>query len=206
MDSRDKILKAAYELFGKRGYEAANTREIAEAAGINKATLYYHFPGKDVLFNCLLDRYYQDLNTRLQKAIGEESNWREKIRLMIDTYFDFLIQNREFSLLVQRESTAGNFNDRIADHLLPMFSTGTKLFTERFPVAASGDLAAAQLLISFYGIVVAYVNHARLLEKLLGADPLDAGHLEERKKHLYRITEIFETILSEQEKEKGDSK
>ncbi len=205
MGSRDRILEAAYELFGKRGYEAANTREIAEAAGINKATLYYHFPGKDVLFNCLLDQYYQDLNTRLQKAMGEHSDWREKIRLMIDTYFDFLIQNREFSLLVQRESTAGNFNDRITDHLLPMFSAGTKLFAEQFPEAASDDLAAEQLLISFYGIVVAYVNHARLIEKLLGADPLDAELLEKRKKHLYRITEIFETILSEQEKGEGES-
>jgi len=46
---RERILKAADELFYRHGIRAVGVEAIAEAAGTNKMTLYRHFPSKDVL-------------------------------------------------------------------------------------------------------------------------------------------------------------
>jgi AcrR family transcriptional regulator len=46
---RERILKAADELFYREGIRAVGVEAIAEAAGTNKMTLYRHFPSKDAL-------------------------------------------------------------------------------------------------------------------------------------------------------------
>ncbi|ARJ43986.1 hypothetical protein B1H58_19320 [Pantoea alhagi] len=45
-----KVSDAAVTHFAERGFESASLKEIAEAAGIRKATIYSHFKNKDELF------------------------------------------------------------------------------------------------------------------------------------------------------------
>jgi AcrR family transcriptional regulator len=49
-DTRQALIQAALEIFGRDGYDAASTRAIAEAAGANQALIGYHFKGKDGLY------------------------------------------------------------------------------------------------------------------------------------------------------------
>lgn len=48
--SRARIVATAAPLFAERGYDGASIREIAQAAGMTTASLYYHFSGKEDLF------------------------------------------------------------------------------------------------------------------------------------------------------------
>lgn len=57
--ARERILTAAYELFGRRGIRAVGTDEVIERAGVAKATLYRHFPTKNALVLAVLDRREQ---------------------------------------------------------------------------------------------------------------------------------------------------
>ncbi|RBM06259.1 TetR/AcrR family transcriptional regulator [Streptomyces sp. PT12] len=54
LSTRDEILAAASALFAARGYEATSTRQIADAAGVRQATLYYHFTDKQAILMSLL--------------------------------------------------------------------------------------------------------------------------------------------------------
>jgi len=56
-DTRSRALDAAFRLFSQRGYEATSMREIAERAGVTKATLYYHFQNKADLVRSLYESY-----------------------------------------------------------------------------------------------------------------------------------------------------
>lgn len=49
-EARARILEVATPLFLSRGYADVSMQEIADAAGVTKAALYYHFRGKDALF------------------------------------------------------------------------------------------------------------------------------------------------------------
>ncbi len=48
--TREALLKAAIEVFGRDGFDAASTRAISEAAGVNLALIGYHFGGKPGLY------------------------------------------------------------------------------------------------------------------------------------------------------------
>jgi TetR/AcrR family transcriptional regulator, regulator of cefoperazone and chloramphenicol sensitivity len=48
--SREKLLDAAIELFGRRGFDGVSTREIAARAGVNIAGIVYNFGGKEDLY------------------------------------------------------------------------------------------------------------------------------------------------------------
>jgi len=62
----EKLPKAA-ELFAERGFEATRMEDVADATGVPKATLYYHFDGKEALLAALLS----DLLDELADAVGE---------------------------------------------------------------------------------------------------------------------------------------
>ncbi|MGV9425919.1 TetR/AcrR family transcriptional regulator [Streptomyces sp. NPDC003656] len=55
-ETRAAIRRVALELFTASGYEATSMREIAEALGIKKASLYYHFAGKEDIVRSLFDQ------------------------------------------------------------------------------------------------------------------------------------------------------
>ncbi|HMP56390.1 MAG TPA: TetR/AcrR family transcriptional regulator [Novosphingobium sp.] len=50
-ERRDEIIAAAQDVFARSTFAGARTRDIAEAAGVNQATLFKHFPTKENLFD-----------------------------------------------------------------------------------------------------------------------------------------------------------
>ena len=48
-DTRERILEVAARLFSERGFAGTSIRDIADALGVTKAALYYHFPSKDAI-------------------------------------------------------------------------------------------------------------------------------------------------------------
>ena len=51
MDLRQKILKAATELYAETGFRGTTTRQIAQLAGVNEVTLFRHFGSKTALLH-----------------------------------------------------------------------------------------------------------------------------------------------------------
>lgn len=56
-DSKDRILQAALELIGASGVSALSMDELADKAGVSRATLYRVFPGKSALFTAIVYAY-----------------------------------------------------------------------------------------------------------------------------------------------------
>jgi len=85
-DVRNKILEEAVRLFSRKGYGSTSVREVAEAAGITKPTLYYHFGSKEGLFEALVDHHL----TGLERVVGEASSRPgpalERLRSFAQTY------------------------------------------------------------------------------------------------------------------------
>jgi AcrR family transcriptional regulator len=55
-DTRAKILAAARELFERNGTRGTTTREVAEKAGVNEATLFRHFGSKRALLDAMREQ------------------------------------------------------------------------------------------------------------------------------------------------------
>lgn len=188
--ARDKIMRAADDLFGEVGFDAASTREIAERSGVNKALIHYHFKNKQALFETLLDQYYERLAQTLREALMVEGALRERLTHLVDSYLDFLEQNRNFGRIVQREASGGRHMERIKRRMVPLFELGTRAVQGSYPTTRSGDLAAEHLLVSFYGMIISYFTYAGVIEHLLGSDPFSNENMAARKLHLRRMLDI----------------
>jgi len=83
----DRIIDAAADLLEARGYEALTTNHIAEAAGVNIATLYKYFANKQAILIALhlrLSRRWTEALIRLLNQIRDGAPWREIVCQTID--------------------------------------------------------------------------------------------------------------------------
>jgi len=85
-DTKTRILDAAELLFMEHGYEATSLRQLTNAAGVNLASVNYHFGSKDVLFQAVLTRRLDPMNQeriallgRLEREAGGKPLACEKI-------------------------------------------------------------------------------------------------------------------------------
>lgn len=78
MDTADgvleRILDAATEEFGKKGYLGAKVDGIARRAGVNKAGLYYHVGNKDKLYEAVLLRLFEQVAGTLEGAVADDAD------------------------------------------------------------------------------------------------------------------------------------
>jgi AcrR family transcriptional regulator len=66
ISTRERILSAAYGLFYKEGFVRVSMDAIADATGVTKRTLYYHFESKDALAAAVLDHQHHYALARIQ--------------------------------------------------------------------------------------------------------------------------------------------
>lgn len=64
IDTRERILDVAERLFGERGFPATPLRDITAEAGVNVASVNYHFGSKEALLAEVLERRLKPINAR----------------------------------------------------------------------------------------------------------------------------------------------
>lgn len=103
--SMDKlILEAAEKLFLEKGFSLTSTTEIAKAVGCNQALVHYYFRTKDNLFNTIFENkfkvFFQEI-FEMKNMAGLE--FTDKIRLLIESHFNLLIDNPKMPSLILNE-------------------------------------------------------------------------------------------------------
>lgn len=83
-ETREKILKSAFDAFAHEGYDATGVAEICSAAGVSKGAFYHHFPSKQDVFITLLNDWLAEIDQALAGAIRSSSTVAEGILAMAD--------------------------------------------------------------------------------------------------------------------------
>jgi AcrR family transcriptional regulator len=91
-DQRGAIVARAAELFARQGYHATSMNQLAEAAGLSKATLYHYYKDKDALLVHIADGHVSRLQVLVDevRALGlkPEAQFRELVRRIVEEYAD----------------------------------------------------------------------------------------------------------------------
>jgi AcrR family transcriptional regulator len=69
--TREHLVTVATALFAERGYEGTSIEAVLQAAGVSRGSLYYHFPGKDALFEAVLEALETDVGRRTMEAAAD---------------------------------------------------------------------------------------------------------------------------------------
>ncbi len=103
METEEKILAAAKEIFIQKGYAAARMQEIADKAEINKGLLHYYFKNKDKLFSAVFMEAFHKFAPRINKIFESDFPLFEKIESFVDEYMDILLENPNIPKFVIHE-------------------------------------------------------------------------------------------------------
>ena len=102
LDTRADILSAARRVFARRGFDGASLREVAEAAGVNKAMIYYHFRDKVDLYRAVLSDSFAAMQHIWENDIFRgKATAREKIRTYIEGFIRFQHKNEDLHKILR---------------------------------------------------------------------------------------------------------
>jgi AcrR family transcriptional regulator len=83
-ESRARLFAAAATEFAARGFAGASVDRIADAAGVNKAMLYYHFDSKAGLYSEILRDMFGAVASRVETATAPGADPADHIRAMVE--------------------------------------------------------------------------------------------------------------------------
>lgn len=100
-DTRERIEIAALELFTTKGFAATSLRDIADALGISKAAVYYHFPAKADIAHALVQPFLNDMDSFITGA--ESAGWSS--RRVLETYLSALTPHLGILVAMSRDAS-----------------------------------------------------------------------------------------------------
>jgi AcrR family transcriptional regulator len=68
--SRQRILDAAAEIAGERGYEGTSINLVSERSGLPASSIYWHFKDKDELIAAVIDRSFRQWSETLERPVA----------------------------------------------------------------------------------------------------------------------------------------
>ncbi len=100
---RQQIFDVASKLFLEHGYHETSMRQIAEAAGMGKSTLYDYFPNKAEILLFFTDQELAMTYETTAQIAEQEMPASEKLRAIMQSLWTYLDQNRAIAALLTRE-------------------------------------------------------------------------------------------------------
>ena len=99
----ERIVIAALELFGKKGFEKTSVESITRKARVAKGTFYNFFDKKEDVLLHFLDREYGKSEAEIaQKRIAEQA-FLDQIELSVSSYIKHIFSDREFTKVLIKE-------------------------------------------------------------------------------------------------------
>jgi TetR/AcrR family transcriptional regulator len=188
--TRARILDAALQEFSAHGLAGARTEQIATAAGVNKALLYYYFDSKENLYIAALEMIAGKVRDRSMAVFLREATPGERVLRTALDHFDRILAQQEFQSLMQQEmmrlhegqsSGLAILVKRVFAPLQAMYESMVR------EGVASGELIKAdgmQIQLAMLGANVMYFLSAPMYRLLMPIEPFAPEILAARRKAL----------------------
>jgi len=185
--ARTNILAAAVSQFSENGLAGARMDLIAEAAGVNKALLYYYYRSKEALYEAALESVAVGVRASGMAVLEGNASAGERFLSSALNHFDRIHTNRAFQCLMQQEMIRlhrgedNALSPLVEKVFRPLMDRTQQVLEEGI---ASGELVEtdpAQIFYAALGANVFYFLSAPLMRVIRGTDPLERTELEFRR-------------------------
>lgn len=99
-ETRDKLIRAALEIFLQKGYDNATTREIAERADLGAGTFYVHFRDKRAIYDALVRRTNREMHAKWLEARTPDMSVEQQVVAALRVSFDYFRDNADLARLI----------------------------------------------------------------------------------------------------------
>lgn len=135
-DSRDAVFSAAAELFSARGFDGVGVDDIAAAARVNKAMIYYHFDSKLALYRDVVRHMLRLVGDLVTTAADAPEPVEKRLASFIGAFVSLADERAWFPPLMIREIVEGA--PRLDPETLALMKTVFEAFTR---ILADGQRA-----------------------------------------------------------------
>ncbi len=102
-NTEEEILKAAENVFKRKGYDGASVQDIATEAGTTKSMLNYYFRSKEKLFFEIFHREFVTLISGLVTFVSSNLPIKEKIEKIVELDTERLLQFSDLPIFILNE-------------------------------------------------------------------------------------------------------
>lgn len=100
---RRSVLDAAAALFAERGFGGTNLQDVADALGMSRPGLYYHFASKEKLLEALIEEVTLSAEHKLQEIVVEtDRDPEDALRLVVKMSTEWVLDNHVLFRVLDR--------------------------------------------------------------------------------------------------------
>jgi AcrR family transcriptional regulator len=131
-DTRAALFTAGADLFSRRGFDGVTVDDIARAAGVNRAMLYYHFTDKLALYRDVVRTMLDEAGARVSAVVSEPSSPTDKLTKFIAGFVALADSHPYFPPLMLREIAEGalHFDAEILTRMRAVFVAFARVLAE----------------------------------------------------------------------------
>jgi AcrR family transcriptional regulator len=153
-EKRMIIREAATRLFAEKGFENTTTRDIARAAKISNAALYYYFDNKEELLYQILE---ETMNSGLKKIMAIETsgqNLKEQLSSILKVHAATTVDYNKMKLLVHdQKSLSPEHEEALIGNQRTYVRILVEIFKELQKKGEMADLDPTACAFAFFGMV-----------------------------------------------------
>jgi AcrR family transcriptional regulator len=187
---RERLIDAAFQLFGERGYEPTTVEDIAERAGVGRTTFFRNFRSKDDVIFPDHERLMEDIRARLATSTTSTAlvAVAEAVRLVLLRYIE---EGERARLRYALTSRVPALRDREIASVAP-YQRLFREFITTWMGPSEADALRAELMASS---VAAAHNH--VLRRWLRGDT--AEPIQEVDRAMAQVLDLFSTAPGSQQ-------
>ncbi|WP_099353469.1 TetR/AcrR family transcriptional regulator [Fredinandcohnia onubensis] len=132
LETREKLLRAAEEVFGQKGYYETSIVNISQEANVAQGTFYNYFPSKKDIFDELIRQYSRELRLAIKEEMSKSKNFEDAQRKGFKAFFNWVKSRRNLYSIVQQAVVVDKdlyrwYYDKLANGFLKSLTTGIEV-------------------------------------------------------------------------------
>jgi TetR/AcrR family transcriptional regulator len=173
-EAAGRILAAAESYFAAQGLAGTRTEEIADAARVNKAMLFYYFKNKRQLHRAVLENLFRQFRSSVYSLRKASDSPRKQLLSLAGGYFDFLASHPTYPRLVQREAMEGsaNFKWIVGEYFAPFYAEVSRTISDGIAARDIRKVDPENTAFSIFGMTMSYFAAAPIFSRMAGRDLL----------------------------------
>jgi len=202
MDVRTQILTHATRLFAEQGYDGTSVQQIADAVGIRKPSLLYHFNSKDELRENVIAEMLAHWNSVLPRLLLKAST-EERFDSTMEALTEFFIEDPARARLFLRETLdrPESMRGMLAQFVQPWIELLTSQLTRaKHQGLVQGDVDPQAYAVEVITMAVAGTAVIDTLNVILPEDPARGGTRSRHARELIRVARSSLYTTEQEEK------
>lgn len=167
-----RIMDAATQHFALHGYDGARMDSIANEAGVNKATIYYHLGGKTKLYTTVLHAVLSDYARLMAAQVQAAPSHEEKIKVIFRALRRLVFDYPHISAIIMHEVASGgrNFPDALTEDFTQIIGLTADTLRDSHE---TGQTAAAHPMVVYLMAIAPLTYYEKMISGL--KTPLTTG-------------------------------